>query len=194
MSIFDDIYADRRWGSVSGPGSSLENTRGLIAKLPRLINRMGIRSVLDIPCGDHNWMYHVMQQLPGVAYTGADIVEDLVYSNRAAYPDTEFLHLDLCSDVLPEADLIIVRDCLVHLPTPKIKAALRHIYQHRFKYLLTTTFPGRGNKADIAEGGWRPLDLEASPFNLSLPEFVLVEGCTEQGGTYRDKSLALWAL
>ena len=45
---------------------------------------------------------------------------------------------------------------------------------------------------DIQDGDWRMLNLERTPFFLGAPLVVLVEGCTEAGGAYADKSLGLW--
>ena len=41
-------------------------------------------------------------------------------------------------------------------------------------------------------GDWRVLDLEREPFHLPPPARILNEGCTEGGGAFADKSLALW--
>ncbi|HMI43699.1 MAG TPA: hypothetical protein VK516_08760, partial [Gemmatimonadaceae bacterium] len=60
------------------------------------------------------------------------------------------------------------------------------------EYLLTTTFPAREVNKDIVDGDWRPLNLEQSPFLLPAPHSVIVEGCTEEGGAYADKALAIW--
>ena len=59
-------------------------------------------------------------------------------------------------------------------------------------HLVATTFPGRGANADVADGDWRPLDLEAAPFHFPPPVAAIVEGCTEEGGAYADKTLAAW--
>ena len=40
-----------------------------------------IRSILDLACGDFNWMSQVLKNVD-VDYIGSDIVEDLIISNR----------------------------------------------------------------------------------------------------------------
>lgn len=42
--------------SVSGDGSELEVTKDLRIALEDLLNFLDIRTMLDIPCGDFNWM------------------------------------------------------------------------------------------------------------------------------------------
>ncbi|MDP9278351.1 MAG: class I SAM-dependent methyltransferase, partial [Gemmatimonadota bacterium] len=95
---------------------------------------------------------------------------------------------------LPEADVILCRDCLVHFSFANIVAAFRTIKASGAEYLLTTTFPDREINNDIVDGDWRPLNLEASPFLLPAPVDVIVEGCMEEGGAYADKALAVWRI
>jgi hypothetical protein len=51
------------------------------------------------------------------------------------------------------------------------------------RYLITTTFPEHAENADVADGDWRPLNLERAPFRLPPPAAVLVEGM--RGGRRR---------
>lgn len=70
-TVFTAIYRTNRWGSEetrSGTGSERARTRRVAAELGRLIRDLGIRSVLDIPCGDFNWMQDV--RLDGVEVLG----------------------------------------------------------------------------------------------------------------------------
>ena len=62
QALFTLIHDKDLWNgkeSVSGPGSTFDATRNIRASLPGLLERFSIRSVLDIPCGDFNWMQHV---------------------------------------------------------------------------------------------------------------------------------------
>src|SRR4029077_7259276 len=57
--IFADIYHGNLWGepeSVSGPGSSLAETAALRRELPDLLAALGVRTLLDAPCGDCHWI------------------------------------------------------------------------------------------------------------------------------------------
>ena len=115
-------------------------------------------------------------------------------SNRAHESDhVTFRHANLLADRLPAVDLVLCRDGFVHFCYRDIWLALRNICRSGSSYLLTTTFPKRHNR-DIWTGDWRPLNLEAEPFNLSQPLELIVEGCTESGGEFADKSLGLWRI
>jgi len=193
--VFTQIYQEGAWRgkeSVSGPGSDLEQTRVVIEALPQLLEELSIESMLDIPCGDWNWMRTL--DLRGIRYIGGDIVPELVDEVRARHagPGREFRHLDLIRDPLPEVDLVFCRDCLVHLSHADVRAALQNVVRSRSKYLLTTTFASRAENKDIPTGRWRPLNLERAPFGFPRPQRVINEGCSERNGALDDKALALW--
>ena len=194
-STFERIFSNKEWGdseSVSGPGSSLCSTRIVREELPKLFEELGIKSLLDIPCGDFNWMSRV--ELPsGFHYIGADIVPALIKQNRERFAGVDFRELNLITDDLPQCDAVLTRDCLVHLPYEDIEKALTNIRRSGAKWLIATHFRGRTNH-DIPVGHWRPLDLTAEPISLPPPAFVINEGCEEGGGDFADKSLGAWRL
>jgi hypothetical protein len=95
-------------------------------------------------------------------------------------------------EVLPGADVIFCRDCLVHLPIEEVKTVLRNFSRSGAKWVLTTTFPASGTNTEVRWSGWRPLNLQAEPFHLPAPMKLINEECTEDGGKYADKSLGLW--
>jgi hypothetical protein len=195
--VFTEIYNKNLWGgelSRSGPGSDPDQTKHLIRVLPPLLHRFGVKSILDIPCGDFQWMEKV--NLDGIGYHGADIVEALIEKNNVAFQNDQrkFSKINLLNDPLPPADLIFCRDCLVHLSTHDILSAFKNISQSKATYLLTTTFTARAENRDIVTGQWRPLNLQAEPFSLPEPLHLLDEECTEAEGIFRDKMLALWSV
>lgn len=195
--IFSRIYASNSWDgkqSISGPGSDLEQTKTIIAELPALFAKFEVRSVLDIPCGDFHWMRHV--PMGSIGYVGADIVPALVQQNTSRYQSehVHFVTLDLIKDRLPSVDLILCRDCLVHLSFKDLWAALQNICDSGATFLLATTFTKRLHNADIATGHWRRLNLRAAPIGLPAPLDVVNERCTEGDGENDDKSLGLWRI
>lgn len=197
QAVFDRIYDRNSWNSAesrSGPGSSLSQTRILVERLPPLLHAVGARSLLDIPCGDFNWMRHVA--LFGIDYLGADVVHRIVVSNRSRYgaPGIRFGLLDVTRDPLPPSDVVLCRDCLVHFTFDEAFQALKNIAASGSTYLLATTFTDRAENGDCETGNWRVLNLERPPFDLPPPLQLLNEGCTEGGGAFKDKSLGLWRL
>lgn len=181
QEIFTGMYRRNSWAnkeSVSGDGSDLTQTKAVRAALAELAKDLRIRTLLDAPCGDYFWMKEVTLNL--TRYIGADIVPDLVEANQRRYGNSavSFAVLDICRDALPQVDLILCRDCLVHLSLEAALSALRNFLKSGSKYLLTTTYPGlvKKNRQLIITGNWRPLDLQLQPFSLPEPIRVINEG------------------
>lgn len=194
-ALFTRFYQTNRWGSEetrSGTGSERSRMQQVVRDLSRLIRDLNIRSVLDAPCGDFNWMQDV--GLAGVDYTGCDIVEELIEINCARYrrQGTTFQKLDFTVDPLPRADLILCRDAFVHFSYQRVSAALEKFCASGSKYLLTTSFVKTETNIDIHTGWWRPINLQRPPFCLPEPLDMLSDGDSDD--LYKDKVLALWDL
>jgi hypothetical protein len=66
--IFADVCDSQAWRSAesgSGTGSEVAVTAPVRDALPELLRRLGIKTMLDAPCGDWNWMRLV--ELPDVS-------------------------------------------------------------------------------------------------------------------------------
>lgn len=191
---FTEIFQKNLWASpesVSGGGSEMQNTEVIRRELPYLLQKFGIKSILDIPCGDWNWMKSV--DLCGASYIGADIVPDLIERNKANYQNVDFRVLDLTSDSLPKVDLIFTRDCLGHLSNDNVSKAIRNCQESGSKYLLATSFTKWDNNPDIQNGGWKCINLMIPPFQLN-PIYLINEDCKEGYPHYNDKCMILFQL
>ena len=192
---FERIYSTNLWSdpeSRSGVGSAMDATRVLRAELPKALRELDAKVLLDVPCGDFTWMEHV--DLGGIGYIGGDIVPSIVAENQRLHESgsRRFAVIDLTRDQLPDADVLLCRDCLVHLSYANIRAALANIARSNIRYVLLTSFPGRGGNRDVQDGDWRTLDLQAPPFSFPEPQLTIVEECQEEEGSYADKSLLAW--
>ena len=81
--IFSEIYKDNYWGddeSRSGSGSTLNATKLLRDDILKIINKYRIKTFLDAPCGDMNWMKEIVHKFE--SYIGVDIVEDMIEKNK----------------------------------------------------------------------------------------------------------------
>jgi len=194
---FSRIYRDNGFAgteSLSGAGSTLFQTRVIRQKLPKLFRELGIRSIVDIPCGDFHWMRDV--ELTDIHYTGVDVVQEMVRKNQQLYggPLRAFECSNLITGPLPSADLVFCRDCLVHLLFDDALAAIETICKSRCKWLLMTTFTRNVPNVELDSVGWRALNLTLAPFNFPKPILLISEKCTEAGGLASDKSLGLWSI
>lgn len=195
---FERIERTNLWGaatSVSGLGSEDRATAGIREALPGLLRRLGARSLLDAPCGDAGWIGGVKLEID---YTGIDIVPSLIAANtaRVARGDVRgrFLVADITRDSLPTCDVILCRDCLVHLSFQNIACAIARFRACGAQFLLVTTFPEWEDNGDCEDGDWRALNMTKAPFHWPPPNELIDERCEEGGGGWRDKSLGLWRL
>ena len=192
--IFDNIYKTRAWGPwpASGGGSTKEQTSRLARKLPEITSILSAKRVIDCGCGDLNWLPDV--DLSGASYVGFDVSPSVVADLKIRFPDKDLRVSDICDGKLAPADLALCRDVLVHLPFDKIWAFFRNLKRHNVKYVATTSFPSRHENADCKAGDWRPLNLEAPPFDFPLPLITVNERLAAHGQLYRDKSTCVWAV
>jgi hypothetical protein len=189
--VFSEIYHTNAWKdpeSVSGRGSTLARAATIMARLPPLLEELRAETLLDAPCGDFNWMRHT--NLGRVRYVGGDVVPDLIERNRRLYggEGRTFLVLDVTKSRLPRADVILCRDCLIHLSFARIRSAVANFKRSGATYLACTTHTSVGENTDCPDGGWRSVNLELPPFNFPPPLKLIVEDA-ELG-----KCLGVWRL
>jgi SAM-dependent methyltransferase len=180
LEIFTDYYRQNYWGneeSRSGKGSTRENASLIVERFPWLIKKLDIKSILDLPCGDMNFMKLI--DFEGVKYTGVDIVEDIIECNKKLFPQHQFLHLDAQSDPLPQTDLVICRDLLIHLPNISVNKILKNIVNSSSKYLLVSHYLQQFGpvplNGEIQTGQFRAVNLTLPPFSLPVPTLMLPE-------------------
>ncbi|MFL6107076.1 MAG: methyltransferase domain-containing protein, partial [Marmoricola sp.] len=167
--IFTGIYGNDTWDGGSGPGSVAENIRPYLEYVQHFIDSRAITSVVDCGCGD--WQSTRLLDFSGVSYTGYDIVGSVVEANQQSYgsDNVEFRCADFSSEDLPEADLLICKDVLQHLPD---EAVLRFLAQlPKFKYALLTNDlgPNAGRDETLRAGDYHfaPMDLTQPPFAVA---------------------------
>ena len=192
-TIFTNIYIKNKWGdmeSISGPGSNLSQSQVRFS-LPNLFKELDVRSILDIPCGDFWWMKEL--DLDIEHYIGADVVKDLVETNAVKYGNDKqnFVRLDIVRDSLPQVNLILCRDLLVHFTNRDIFLALKNIKKSNSEFFLTTTFIGIEQNEDIPTGEWRAINLQKPPFNFPAPIKLIDD---YDVNTRARKSLGLWRI
>ncbi len=192
--VFTFIFDKRIWKSresVSGQGSEVTSASILIQQLPLVFKQLNVESMLDIPCGDFNWMSKT--GLEGINYTGADIVGKLIEDNKIKYQDQplQFLKMNIAADEIGNYDLVFCRDCFVHLENALVLSALKNIRKSGSRYFMATNFPALKVNKDITTGEWRMINLELPPFNLPKPFLVINEGDQRIN---KDKSMACWVI
>lgn len=166
--IFTKAYGE--WGGHSGPGSTPDYTIGYRDFLATLMRHYGVRSVLDLGCGD--WQSSKLIDWTGIWYFGVDAVGWVIASNKAKYEKPEhitFSQVDVHDVPILKVDLVIVKDVLQHWTNAQVMRFLDRLRASPARMALIVNCDyddGQPVHRDIEEGGWRPLTLWLPPFNL----------------------------
>lgn len=195
QDIFFNIFHNNLWHgteSISGTGSSLETTATLRLFLPTIIKMIDAKTVVDVGCGDFNWMRTMALDLE--YYVGIDIVPNLIQKNNELYTNDKriFMCLDIVKDAIPNADIIICRDVLQHLPLEDGIKVLTNIKKSDAKYLLTTNYFNTTVNTNIGTGNFYKINLLIHPFNLSRPLLAFEELSAEPEMRREVKNICLW--
>lgn len=187
MTVFDDIYRTNAWTHGSGPGSLVEPTRTPAMLLRALVAGLGVTSVLDVGCGDGQWM----PDLPG--YLGVDVSVEAIARSRRAHPGRQYAVYE--GGRLMRSGLVIVRDVVQHLSAADGLALMGRAWRAADPWLLMSHYAG-GENVDIPTGAdaYSP-DMLADPFGLPQPVALIFDGYRyHDGASVRDprKMLALW--
>src|SRR5262245_52801832 len=83
--VFSKIHATSSWrgSSVSGTGSDPDATAPVLQALPELLATLGVRTLLDAPCGDGAWMAQLAYPLE--RYIGVDVVPAVIEEAAATH-------------------------------------------------------------------------------------------------------------
>lgn len=143
--MFSAVYASNMWGGVagnfcSGSGSQLDVARPYCEMVKKFACEHGVKSVLDIGCGDFSVGQHL--QVPGIKYTGVDIVQSLIERNDKLFgsDSIDFRCLNVIEDQLPSADLVLVRQVFQHLSNEQITKVLNKLQGYRY-VMVTEHYP-----------------------------------------------------
>ena len=128
-------------GEGSGRGSFVENNKTLIEWFEKFITKNFISSIVDIGCGDFQWMPLLLRKFPNVDYIGIDCANALIESHAKKYPDYTFV----CKDVTAEDfehigqyDLVLCKAVLQHnVNNPRRITDPINDINSRYKILIT---------------------------------------------------------
>jgi SAM-dependent methyltransferase len=196
-TVFIKIFEENYWNnseSVSGDGSTIYYTESLRRSLPELFSRLSIKVIFDAPCGDFNWMKHVIAETQ-VRYIGGDIVPALIEKLKKEYqsPAIDFFVLDITENEFPAADIWICRDCLFHLNYEHIFLSLKRFVSSTIPFILTTTYivPDNFKNCDIHSGDFRLIDLFSEPFYFPKEVQFRISDC-DAHSHFPCRELCLW--
>ena len=175
---FDTIYREKLWGvneeneGYSGGGSDLENVLSYYEYLIQFIKDHHIRSVVDLGCGD--WTFSKWIDWTGIDYVGYDVVASVVEKNQQKYgsDNIRFVHANFLTEDLPEADLMICKHVLQHIPNRDVFTFLKQLPKFTHSLILNARPVGGENiEHSISEifPFWddRGIDIRLPPFHVN---------------------------
>ena len=157
-----------------GYGSTLRATENARAWLQTIIKEYNVKTFLDAPCGDLNWIRHM--DWTGVQYLGIDLEPEYL-------PDFATRAGDLLKMKLPDADMMLCRDFLQHLTTKDILLFFANAKRSNIRWLVATSHIV-GKNEELPKSCFRPLNLMRAPLYLS-PPVDEVEDCGRMLGLWR---------
>lgn len=168
QDVFARIYNLDTWTLGSGPGSVAAANKPFTRLLESFIRENSVESIVDFGCGD--WQYMSSVDLQKATYIGFDVVASVLSQNRQLYsrPNVCFERSPSDLEDLPTADLLLIKDVLIHLPNAFV-AKLMECAQRKYKFILTVnnrTGNAREYNVDIQPGSFRPVDLARPPFSI----------------------------
>ena len=166
QNIFDDIYEHDKWNGGSGPGSNKSNTTEYASYLNELIRSLGVKSFLDVGCGD--WKLAEQIDLSGIRYKGIDVSNRAIEIARSKAPSETDLLSGTIFEVDELFDFVHIKDVLQHLPFSECDKILSKASKN--KYVLVVNDHCEKNY-DIEAGQHRPLNVLYWPNSKLLKIF-----------------------
>ena len=191
MSVKDQwelLYKEQSAVSVEGrsvwlpKGDIFKHAENLIATLPELFKELNIKTFVDVGCSDFIWQSKV--EWKGVEYLGYDIVEGIVDDNKIKYPEYKFECKNLIEDDCIKADMVFIRNVLLHTTIDGIFKIVNNIKRSGSTYLMASTMPTLDINRDTT-GIWVVRkNLQIEPFNFPEPLHLIKEIRTDDINNY----------
>jgi len=136
------------------------------------INKHRFETIIDLGCGDWNWMEEV--DFKGAQYLGIDCDEQMIQENSSKYGSDQirFQVGDIFSIDLPEVDLVICRDVLFHVRQELSSSLIEKLKTRDRLFFLSTSFNQQPTNQEprqyckIDDWGFYRINLLQDPFNL----------------------------
>ena len=198
-AVFGRIYREKHWGGpnydfYSGSGSYVPDVidpyvlavSTFLSKLP------APPEIVDIGCGD----FTAAGRIANLArhYHACDVVPDLIDRNRRLFssPHVTFHRLDATVDVLPHADVVIVKQVFQHLSNEHIAAVVSRLARYPI-WIVSEHVPFGSFKPnrDIQTGGYTRMPLNSGvvltekPFRIRPSSTELLCEVVEEGHPIR---------
>lgn len=207
QNLWRDGVSRSGWGSNPSSEAVVQDRTFIVETVQHELSQSTL-TIVDAPCGDMAWMPETLklisQTYEHVFYTGMDIVPEIISSNRdkmkllkqraGSKVSYNFRLLDISSQRLPSADVVLCRDLVNHLPMESVRKVLTNFLTSNVRYVILSNNVAPLHMPQVAEwsvhdanhfenvgGDSRPLDITKPP--LSWPEPL-----------YANSHLGVWSM
>lgn len=164
--------------SASGPGSALASAEPTVELLQYILKHERPETILDLGCGDWNWMSSLGLPSPetgyDIQYNGWDASAELIDGLKGKYGQIgkiDFDVRDITTEPIPKTDLIIARDVLFHVPRHLAERLIERI-SNSCRLFVANSFLDVSQNTDIEQ--YLPIkDWGSYQINLNRPPFDL---------------------
>ena len=189
--VFTEIYTNNKWGGARGEfcsGSGTDDQQiasKYISMISNHASTLGFKgqSFVDLGCGD----FRIGKQLLSLcsSYIGIDVVQPLIKRNQELFSNdsTEFRHLDIVRDELPDGNIAFIRQVLQHLSNQQIISVLEKLSKYKYVF-ITEHYPtdndaikvnlDKVHGADVRVHHNSGVYLAKAPFNLPTQSLSMV--------------------
>lgn len=169
-SRFESIYKNKSWvlddgDPLSGPGSRPDYCKEFVMWFNQFVVNNNLSSMVDYGCGD-GMMWN--GNLPKVNYHGIDLSPTALEEHEAN--TTSQFGITRSNDLhIPHADVILIKDVLIHLMDQNINELIEHIKANGFKYTVIVErdinnsvdcqYADYNRTEYLSYWGWCPIDI-----------------------------------
>jgi hypothetical protein len=168
--------------------SSIEGTAVLRSQLNKLWPKYNIKKIFD--AGSHDAAWQVQTIAKEVNYTAGELNPDLVALAQQHSPGIDIVEFDITQDILPDVDLLFVRDVTIHFSNEHKHKAITNWIRSNIPYLLISHYQGALCNKEIDHTGkvmpFVDVNWQLPPWNWPAPLESLWE-MSELG-----RSMSLW--
>lgn len=128
--------------SASGAGSYNSVTDSTKKLITDTVHNKNIKRIIDLGCGDWNWMSTIRGEFSDVYYEGWDANDEIIamLNEKHGNENTKFYVKDITEEKLSNFDLVICRDVLFHLDMSNGLKVLNNIDEANIPHLITSCF------------------------------------------------------
>ena len=160
-------------------------------KLLKLFKQYGIASIFDSGCRTRDWICLLDFKKENIKYIGGDISPSMVQYCKQNFIDYKFLEHDCTTDLLPQVDLILSSDVMIHLNNQDKLKFLNNFVDSNSKYLLMTDDPWheQNTELEFSDHGFpfANINWALAPWNFS-PALDFIND-----DIHNDQRLKLWS-